>query len=299
MSPTPPRIAIIGAGPAGLTLGALLHQRGLPFTIFELRDRPTEAELASVSGMLDLHEGSGLAAIRACGLYDDFVPLTAECEQQLRILDADGEVRVARPMGEERPEISRHNLARLLLSRIPGEMVRWGWKLSKAEGEGDGTVVLDFGEKGTETVDLVVGADGAWSKVRREMIPDAATPRYTGVQNLVVTATQIGTRYPQLAEMVGKGSMFAVGMSHLCAGHHGSQDSCRLYLGVRTDDERFVRARGLEGKTAAEVGAVYLEDEKLYGKWGEKMKELIRTVCDEDTKANPGQPAEIRGICRS
>lgn len=56
MSSFQPRIAIIGGGPAGLTLGLLLHRRGIPFTIFELRQKPTDEEFARPSGMLDLHE---------------------------------------------------------------------------------------------------------------------------------------------------------------------------------------------------------------------------------------------------
>lgn len=300
MSPPHPRIAIIGAGPSGLTLGALLHKRSIPFAIFELRPRPTEADLAAVSGMLDLHEESGLAAIRACDLYDDFAPLTAECEQTMRVLDVDGRLRYQDAVGGEgRPEISRHNLTRLLLSRIPTEAVRWEHKLRSAEQrQGDSATVLDFGDKGTYEADLVIGADGAWSRVRKALVPDAGTPRYTGVQNLIVTARQIGTRYPHLAELVGKGSMFSLGMGHQCASHRGPQDSSRLYLSVKAEEEDFVRVRGLEGKTAAEVGSVYLADESLYGRWGGKMKELIRTVCDEETKDHPGQPADIRGICK-
>ncbi|OIW34661.1 salicylate hydroxylase [Coniochaeta ligniaria NRRL 30616] len=299
MSPPTPRIAIIGAGPAGLTLAALLHKRAIPFTLFELRPRPTPSDLAAVSGMLDLHDESGLAAVRACDLYDDLLPLTADCEQAMRLLDVDGGVRHQdADEGEGRPEVSRHNLTGLLLSRIPAEMIRWDHKLRSATRRVDesSSVLLDFGEKGTHVFDFVVGADGAWSRVRQALIPDAAKPRYTGVQNLVVTARQIGTRYPQLAELVGRGSMFSLGMGHVCASHHGPQDSARLYVGVGTDEEDFVRVRGLEGKTAAEVGSVYLADENLYGRWGEKMKELIRTVCDEETKDHPGQAAELRGI---
>ena len=297
MSPSTPRIAIIGAGPSGLTLGALLHQRDIPFTMFELRPRPTEADLATLSGMLDLHEESGQAAIRACGLYEDFLPLTADCEQAMRVLDKDGVLRHDAPMGADRPEITRHHLTELLLSRVPPGAIRWEHKLVSAERlEDDSTVLLDFGARGTHVADLVVGADGAWSRVRKTLLPDAGTPRYTGVQNLTVAATQIGTRYPHLAELVGKGSMLAVGMSNQCAGHCGAEDSSRLYVGVRTDEEDFVRARGLEGKTASEIGDVFLADEKLFGRWGQKTKELIRTVCDEDTKAHPGEAADIRGI---
>ena len=67
MSFTQPRIAIIGGGPAGLTLGLLLFKSGIPFNILELRQKPTKEELAKPSGMLDLHEESGIAAIRECG----------------------------------------------------------------------------------------------------------------------------------------------------------------------------------------------------------------------------------------
>jgi 2-polyprenyl-6-methoxyphenol hydroxylase-like FAD-dependent oxidoreductase len=78
MSSSPPRIAIIGGGPSGLTVGLLLHKRGIPFTIFELRQRLTDEELAKPSWMLDLHEESGIAAIKECGLYDEFIKLTSE-----------------------------------------------------------------------------------------------------------------------------------------------------------------------------------------------------------------------------
>lgn len=72
MSSHPPRIAIVGGGPSGLTIGLLLHKRGVPFTIFELRSRPSEEELSLPAGVLDLHKESGLSVIRELDLLPEF-----------------------------------------------------------------------------------------------------------------------------------------------------------------------------------------------------------------------------------
>ncbi len=88
MSSSQPGIAIIGGGPAGLTAGLLLRKRGIPFTIFELQQKPTDEELAKPSGMLDLHEESGIAAIKECGLFDEFLKLTGECTETSKFVDA-------------------------------------------------------------------------------------------------------------------------------------------------------------------------------------------------------------------
>lgn len=90
MSPQP-RIAVVGGGPGGLILG-VLHKRSVPFTIFELRPKPTEQELAMPSGMLDLHAGSGLDAIEGSGLYDNFIPLTGDCVEAMWLSDRNGHI---------------------------------------------------------------------------------------------------------------------------------------------------------------------------------------------------------------
>ena len=57
-------IAIVGGGPSGLCLGVLLHKQGIPFTIYELRERPCQDAASTPSGMLDLHEESGTSSSR-------------------------------------------------------------------------------------------------------------------------------------------------------------------------------------------------------------------------------------------
>jgi 2-polyprenyl-6-methoxyphenol hydroxylase-like FAD-dependent oxidoreductase len=68
------RIAIIGAGPAGCTLARLLIHKGvnLDITIFE-GEKALDAR--TQGGTLDLHTESGIAALRECGLHDEFVNL--------------------------------------------------------------------------------------------------------------------------------------------------------------------------------------------------------------------------------
>ncbi|KAJ2977310.1 hypothetical protein NQ176_g4441 [Zarea fungicola] len=120
-----PRIAIAGAGPAGLTLATLLHKHGIPFTIFELRSKPTPEEWAIPSGMLDLHEPSGLLAIHECGVYDEFLIKTAECTEEFIVADKDGnKLHVSGGENRTSPEISRNNLSQLLLGQIPEEMIQ-------------------------------------------------------------------------------------------------------------------------------------------------------------------------------
>lgn len=55
--PTAPKIAIVGAGPAGLTLARILQVHKIPCTVFE-KD-PTSTPRITNGGCLDLHPGSG------------------------------------------------------------------------------------------------------------------------------------------------------------------------------------------------------------------------------------------------
>ncbi|KAL2820042.1 hypothetical protein BJX63DRAFT_418589 [Aspergillus granulosus] len=297
MSPSPPRIAIIGGGPAGLTLGLLLYKRDIPFTIFELRHKPRDEDIAKPSGMLDLHEESGLAAIRECGLYDRFLQLTGETTEAQKVSDKDGNILHA-DEGElsERPEVSRHALTNLLATNLPPHTIKWGYKLLSAASltTPNGTEVeLDFGSHGKLLFDLVIGADGAWSRVRN-LLTDVV-PQYAGTQNITTNITQLA-QYPHLAELIGRGGFSALGFHHGVISHRLSQDAARIYTMLSLPDEDFPSSSGLASSTAAAAKDKILQDSTLLGRFGPIIKELFAVSCDQETNDNPGSLLDIKPL---
>jgi tetracycline resistance monooxygenase len=55
------KVAIIGAGPVGLTIAILLQQKGIDVTVYE-RDKNPQARIWG--GTLDLHKDSGQEVIK-------------------------------------------------------------------------------------------------------------------------------------------------------------------------------------------------------------------------------------------
>lgn len=293
-----PSIAIVGAGPGGLTTAVLLEKHSIPYTVFELRQRPTDDELAQPSGSLDLHEESGIAAVKACGLYDTFVTLTGECSEAQKIADKTGKIVYTDEGGPGgRPEISRHSLTKMLLDSVPAERIHWGQKLHSVQTTATGQTELHFGDgSAPQAFDLVIGADGAWSKVRANLTP--IKPIYDNMQYLVATIRNATANFPHLAEYVGSGSFSCLGDHHGVMTQRGAQDSIRVMVGIQTDDEHYANTKGFAGKDATAASDMLLGDDSLMGTWGDNIKDLIRTACAEEARDHPGEATFARPLYR-
>ncbi|OJJ04911.1 hypothetical protein ASPVEDRAFT_31337 [Aspergillus versicolor CBS 583.65] len=283
-----PRIAIVGGGPAGLTLGLLLHKHNISFTIYERRSKPTPSDLAKPSGSLDLHDESGLAALKECGIYEDFLKLTGECSKAQKVADKDGIIIYA-DKGElsERPEISRHALTSLITENLPAESIKYEHKLfavsSSTNANSDTEVELDFGAQGKETFSLVIGADGAWSRVRSTLTD--TKPYYTGTQVIAATIPNITKTYPHLSSLVGQGSFSALAYRHGIMSQRGPGDSARIYILLSLpEQEDYAKSSGWESADFKSAKNQLLTDTKLLGLFGEKIKELVSVACDEEAK---------------
>ena len=234
--PTAPRIAIIGAGLGGLTLARVLHTRGIPATVYDLDISPTAR---NQGGTLDLHEESGQAALADAGLSEGFRRLARPEGEEMKILDKTGAVllhEAAENAAGERPEVDRAALRDLLLDSLPDGTVRWGAKVADvtplAAGAG---FALTFADGSVVSAELLVGADGAWSKTR-SLLSDAV-PVYAGLSMVEAHVPDIDHLHPAAAALVGRGSLFALAEGKGLISQRNGDGRIRTYIALRVPQE--------------------------------------------------------------
>ncbi|MGW2416724.1 FAD-dependent oxidoreductase [Streptomyces tubercidicus] len=270
MPTTPaPQIAVIGAGPGGLTCARVLQRHGIDVTVY---DRDASPDARNQGGTLDLHADSGQIALEEAGLLDDFHALARPEGQAQRVLTRHGEVLVDyRPVGAEdaAPEIDRGQLRTLLAQSLTPGTIQWGHTLTSAAPGPAGTHRLTFENGVTRDVDLVIGADGAWSRVRP--LVSAATPVHTGVTFVEAHFDAVDTAHPAVAELVGDGQVFATGDHKGLIAQRNSNQHVRAYIAVR-DEADPSRAAGVDPEDTEAVRAALL---RAFAGWDERLLVLI------------------------
>jgi 2-polyprenyl-6-methoxyphenol hydroxylase-like FAD-dependent oxidoreductase len=198
------RIAIVGAGPGGLTLARILHLHGIAATVFEQESHPLERPQG---GTLDLHEGSGLQALRQAGLVEEFRAIARYEDQGSRLLDKAGNLLFEDQdaASGNRPEVDRTELRAMLLQALPAACVRWSCAMREVQARDDGRWDLAFDHGSEGPFDLVVGADGAWSRIRPLLSP--YRPQYSGLTFIECGIDDVDRSHPALSQLVGRGKM--------------------------------------------------------------------------------------------
>ncbi len=247
-------VTIIDAGLGGLTLARVLHVHGIPAVIYEAE--PSE-DARTQGGQLDIHENNGQPALAAAGLTEEFRAIIHQGGQATRMLDPHGTVLLDEPDDGTggRPEVLRGDLRRILLESLPAETVRWGKKLAGATALGGGRHELAFADGSTVRTGLLVGADGAWSRVR-PLLSDAR-PEYTGTTFVETYLYDADERHPATAGAVGGGAMFALTPGQGIAAHREAGSVLHTYVELNRPAEwvagiDFTDAAGAIARVAAE-----------------------------------------------
>ncbi|MBL0387452.1 FAD-dependent monooxygenase [Tumebacillus sp. ITR2] len=265
-----PRIAIVGAGPGGLTLALILQRHGVKPVVYESEPSRTSRDQG---GSLDLHPESGQKALQAAGLYDQFQAIARYEGEDFRLFDKNGCLYMDEKAEDEqggRPEIDRGTLRDLLLNALDPACIRWGHKLHQAIPREDGRHELHFENGHTDTVDLVVGADGAFSRIR-PLLTDAV-PAYTGLSMVELNVRDAAVSHPDLAAFNGRGKLFALGDHKGILAQLNGDGGIRVYASFEAERD-WLDTCGIPFDQPEEAQRQLL---MMFSDWDESLREYIR-----------------------
>jgi 2-polyprenyl-6-methoxyphenol hydroxylase-like FAD-dependent oxidoreductase len=179
-----PNIAIIGSGLSGLSLALALHQQNIPCTVYESRSAPL-----NIGGAVMLSPNA-LKVLDALGVYER-VRVKGYNFETLEYKNGSGRLLEVYEFGGKEKygyaalRIYRHVLINELLGMLKEKSIPivFGNKFTRVLKETEKGVTWEFQDGTTQSADILVGADGIHSTVRRYLYPDLK-PAFTGMAGI-------------------------------------------------------------------------------------------------------------------
>ena len=272
------KVAIIGAGPAGCTLARLLIRASILVTIFE---GESSISVRAQGGTLDLHTNTGLKALREADLLEEYAQYARYDGEAMNLADKNlvslikvGGTTEASSRG--RPEIDRARLRQILVDSLPEGTIRWNCRLRNVDAN-DLSLHFDHGiEAG---FDLLVGADGAWSKVR-PVLTDVE-PYFAGLGGYDLLIHDAEKSHPDLFKLVNRGSLFVYSDGKGLNAQQRGDGTIIVYASGHRDEDWKERC-GYDLHNASEVKRALKEEFKS---WAEPLVKLIQVADEKDITA--------------
>lgn len=264
------KLAIIGGGMGGLTLARLLQMKGADVKVYE---RDLGPDVRVQGSTLDLHEGSGLEAMKRAGLTDEFYKHHRPVASRMRIVDQALNIRFddhdsEKNIAENRPEIDRGPLRDILLNSLKTGTVIWDSHFTAMEKQGGGWL-LHFKNGSSAYADLVIAADGANSKVRPYLSDQA--PLYSGVTLIEGNIYNAEKNAPKLFEFTKGGKVMAFGNERFI-GYGTKADGSMMFVASFRAPVNLLAQSGIDFKNKARVFAWLKE---TFAGWTEEWHEFF------------------------
>ncbi len=268
------QIAVVGGGPGGLILARLLQLKGSKVKLYE-RDFNKDARL--IGSPLDMHEDSGMAALRKADLLEEFkknfrpgADKMVIVNEQAQVFYSDHETKPHEDFGSEyfRPEIDRGPLRNMLLQSLQPGTVVWDSHFISMENKNEGWL-LHFKNGSSAYADIVIAADGANSKIRPYITNIKAF--YSGVTMLEGNVQNAEEAAPHIHALANGGKIMAFGNTKdLLLGQKGNGD-LGFYASFKTD-ENWATNSGLDYSDKTQMLAWY---KTAYSEWSSVWYELF------------------------
>lgn len=271
------KVAIVGGGPGGLTLAKLLQLKGVEVKVYE-RDLNKNARVQG--SPLDLHDESGLAALRKAGLLDAFknnfmvgADQSTITNHKAEIFFSDHGQKQDENFGDEhfRPEIDRGVLRKILLESLAPETIVWDNHFLSMTQQGEGWL-LHFKNKESVYADILIGSDGANSKIRPYLTD--IKPFYSGITMLEGNVYDAEKRVPNISKILRGGKIMAFGNEQNILMGQKANGEIGFYASFKAD-ENWAVVSGLDFYNQSEVLKWF---QKEYPDWSSVWYELFENT---------------------
>ncbi|SDI67527.1 FAD-dependent oxidoreductase [Mucilaginibacter sp. P25] len=264
------QVAIVGGGPAGLALARLLQLKGADVKVYE---RDIDRNVRVQGATLDLHEGTGLEALKRSGLLDKFYkyhrPVASKMLLVDRMLDiAFDDHNFATITAETRPEIDRAPLRDILLNSLRQDTVVWDSHFISMERERKGWRLF-FKNGSNAYADLVIAADGANSKVRPYL--SDVEPVYSGITLIEGNIYNAEKYTPKLFSFARGGKVMAFDDGQF-VGYGTKADGSIMFVVNFKTPENWLEQSGINFNNREEVFEWFKKD---FASWSDEWHEFF------------------------